>query len=90
MSGFSLAVAPSSSIRYPCSMTRVLHWNGKDLPDELRELPAGSYIVAEYQPADLTPEEEAEIEVGLDEIDRGETVSADEVHASIDEMLRHR
>lgn len=24
---------------------RVLHWNGKDIPEELRELPAGTYVV---------------------------------------------
>lgn len=26
-------------------MSRVLHWNGKDLPEELRDLPAGRYVV---------------------------------------------
>jgi hypothetical protein len=25
---------------------RVLHWNGRDLPDELRELPAGTSLGA--------------------------------------------
>ena len=73
-------------------MTRVLHWNGKDLPRELRELPAGRYVIAEYHrdATDLTPEEEAELEAGLDEIDRGDTVPADEVYAEIDKMLGPR
>lgn len=37
-------------------MVRVLHWNGKDVPPELKELPAGEYAI---EPIDstLTPEE---------------------------------
>jgi predicted transcriptional regulator len=68
-----------------------VNWNGRDLPPELRELPAGRYVV---EPIDLTrdlsPEEEAGLEAGIDEIERGETASADDVGASIDEMLRRR
>jgi hypothetical protein len=38
---------------------RVLHWNGKDLPEELRELPAGTYVVEAIDKAPtLTPDEE--------------------------------
>ena len=69
------------------SRVRVLNWNGKDVPPELRELPAGRYVVAEYEPLPLGSEEEAGLEAGLDEIDRGDTLGADEVHAGIDEML---
>jgi hypothetical protein len=31
---------------------RVVHWNGKDIPDELRELPAGTYVL---EPVERTP-----------------------------------
>jgi hypothetical protein len=47
--------------------TRVVTWNGKDLPPELRELPAGRYVVeaVEDEAPTLTPEEEAGIEAAL-------------------------
>ena len=40
---------------------RVVTWNGKDVPPELRELPAGRYIVeaVEEEAPVLSPEEEA-------------------------------
>jgi hypothetical protein len=47
---------------------RVLTWNGKDVPAELRDLPAGRYVVEpvdEETPA-LSPEEEAGIEAALE------------------------
>jgi hypothetical protein len=38
---------------------RFLHWNGKDVPDELRELPAGTYVVEAVDDApSLTNDEE--------------------------------
>ena len=68
-----------------------MNWNGKDLPAELRELPAGRYVVESIDvAAELSPEEDAGLEVGLDEIERGDVVPADEVSARIDELLRHR
>ena len=27
-----------------------IHWNGKDLPDELRDLPPGTYVVEPIDP----------------------------------------
>jgi hypothetical protein len=44
---------------------RVVTWNGKDIPPELLELPAGRYVVEEEPPM-LTPEEEAGIEAALE------------------------
>ena len=40
---------------------RVVTWNGKDVPPELRELPAGRYVVeaVEDEAPALSPEEEA-------------------------------
>ena len=51
-------------------------WNGKDVPAELRELPAGRYVVEameEEAPA-LSPEEEAGIEVALESYRQGRVV----------------
>jgi hypothetical protein len=58
-------------------MSQVLHWNGKDLPKELRKLPAGRYIVEEL---DETPALSAEDEEGLRQ--RWPPFARDEVLAS--------
>ena len=47
---------------------RVVTWNGKDVPAELRELPAGRYVVEavdDEAPA-LSQDEEAGIEAALE------------------------
>jgi hypothetical protein len=47
---------------------RVVTWNGKDVPPEFRDLPAGRYVVeaVEEQAPALSPEEEAGVEVALE------------------------
>ena len=57
---------------------RVVTWNGKDIPPELLDLPAGRYFVesAEDEPPVLTPEEEAGIEVALESYRLGRVVDA--------------
>jgi hypothetical protein len=38
----------------------VVEWNGQDVPEQLRNLPAGRYVLAPVdEAAALTPEEEA-------------------------------
>ena len=38
----------------------VVEWNGRDVPEQLRELPAGRYVLARVDEAvALSPEEEA-------------------------------
>jgi len=51
---------------------RVVTWNGKDVPPEFRDLPAGRYVVevVEEQAPALSPEEEAGIEVALESYPR--------------------
>ncbi len=68
---------------------QVVTWNGCDVPPELRALPAGRYVLAEYD-GELSAEEEAGIAAGLDEIDRGETESWDDVRGDLDAMLRRK
>ncbi len=53
--------------------TRIVTWNGKDVPAELLDLPAGLYVVVpmdEHAPA-LSGEEEAGIELALESYRRG-------------------
>ena len=68
---------------------RVLTWNGKDVPPELRELPAGRYVVEavdEDTPA-LSPEEEAGIEAALESYRQGRVVDAQRAREIIDAAL---
>lgn len=66
-------------------MDRVLKWNGKDLPDELRELPAGRYVIVPVDDrTDLSPEEEAGIEAALASYRKGHVVDAERARAIID------
>jgi hypothetical protein len=68
---------------------RVLIWNGKDVPAELRDLPAGRYVVEpmdEDAPA-LSPEEEAGIEGALESYRQGRVVDAKRAREIIDAAL---
>ena len=59
---------------------RLIRWNGRDLPDELRALPPGEYVIAPVQAGGPLSEAEAEgLEEALAEAERGETVDAGEV-----------
>lgn len=69
---------------------RVLTWNGKDVPAELRDLRAGRYVVEpmdEEAPA-LSPDEEAGIEVTLESYRQGRIVDAKRARKIIDAALR--
>jgi hypothetical protein len=65
---------------------RILTWNGKDVPTELRDLPAGRDVVEavdEEAPA-LSPEEEAGIEAALESCRQGRVVDAKRAREIID------
>jgi len=69
---------------------RVLHWNGKDIPEELRGLPAGRYVVEAVD--DVAPSLSQEDEDGLRQalaslrVGKGRTI--DQVRQTIDAALR--
>lgn len=64
-------------------------WNGKDVPDQLRELPAGRYIVeaVDDEAPLLSPEEEAGIEAALESYRQGPVVDAGRARQIIDAAL---
>ena len=69
--------------------TRFVTWNGKDLPAEFRDLPAGRYVVEavdDEAPA-LSPDEEAGIEVALESYRQGRVVDATRASRIIDVTL---
>ena len=69
--------------------SRILTWNGKDLPSELRDLPAGRCVVeaVEDEAPALTPEEEAGIEAALESYRQGRVVDAKRAREIIDGAL---
>jgi len=64
-------------------------WNGKDAPPELRELPAGRFVVevVEDEVPALSPEEEAGIEAALESYRQGRVVDAKPAREIIDATL---
>jgi predicted transcriptional regulator len=71
-------------------MARILHWNGKDVPNELRELPPGEYVLEPLirDAPPLTAEEEEGIRRALASRGTGRVVSHEEVTRSIDDVLK--
>jgi hypothetical protein len=65
-------------------------WNGKDVPTELPDLPAGRYVVepVEEEAPTLSPEEEAGIEAELESYRQGRVVDAERAREIVDAALR--
>ena len=68
---------------------RFVTWNGKDLPPELRDLPAGRYVIeaVEEDAPVLTPDEDAGIEAALESYRQGRVVDAKRAREIIDAAL---
>lgn len=69
---------------------RIVTWNGKDVPTEFRDLPAGRYVVeaVEDEAPPLSPKETAGIEAALESYRRGRVVDAQRAREIIDAALR--
>jgi hypothetical protein len=80
------AMARGVHVLYAFVVT-IIHWNGRDLPEDLRKLPAGDYAI---QAADelvaLSPEEEEGLLVALSSLRAGNGVAHEEVR---ERVLRH-
>ncbi len=69
-------------------MARVLHWNGEDVPEELRDLPAGRYVVESLDDVpELTEDEEEGLRQALASLRAGNGRTVDEVRGTIDATL---
>ena len=65
---------------------RVMDWNGRDLPEALRELPPGHYVlerVESPEEAGLTPAQVEGIRDAIRSLDRGEGIPWETVHADL-------
>jgi hypothetical protein len=69
---------------------RTLTWYGKDVPPELRELPAGRYFVeaVEEEAPELSADEEAGIEAALESYRHGRALDAERAREIIDAAFR--
>ncbi len=69
--------------------SRVLHWNGTDIPEELRELPAGTNVVEAVESAlELSPEDDLGLSEALASLKAGEGRTLDQVRPTIDSITR--
>lgn len=68
---------------------RVVTWNGKDVPSELRDLPAGRYVVEaiDDEAPTLSPEEESGLETALESYRQGRVIDAAQARQIIDAAL---
>ena len=62
----------------------IINWNGSDLPEALRRLPAGRYVVERLDESlALTPDEEEGLIQALESLRAGRGVEHEQVRARI-------
>lgn len=67
---------------------RVLHWNGKVIPHELRDLPGGTYVVEAVDEApSLSADEEHGIAHALASLRAGQGRTTEQVRQRINSLL---
>lgn len=70
-------------------MARILKWDGKRLPTELLDLPAGQYVVESVDDAPaLTPEEESGLEAALASLRRGDGIAPGEARRRVTAAIK--
>jgi hypothetical protein len=66
----------------------IVDWNGKDLPSELQDLPAGRYMLEAVDDAGLTEDEDRGVELALEQYRQGLTVDAAQARQIFDALLK--
>lgn len=64
--------------------SRIIDWDGSHLPEELRELPPGRYVV-EPLSSPLTAQEEQGIREALEDLDAGRGIPLDDVFGELED-----
>ena len=73
---------PTQKGRYALPMAVIVNWNGVDLPEELKALKKGRYVLVPIdEPPELTEEQEAGLEDAMASIREGRSTSLDEALA---------
>ena len=71
------------------SVMTIMSWNGDDLPDELRDLPAGRYVVTPVDEArELSAEEDAGLQQAMSSLRAGEGLDHEDVRNRIATKLK--
>ena len=74
--------------RYALPMAVIVNWNGVDVPEELKALEKGRYVLVPIdEPPELTEEQEAGLEAAMASIRAGEGLSRDEAFAKLKASL---
>lgn len=60
-------------------MSIIIQWDGRDVPEQLKQLPEGRYILVPADALPLTEEEDAGLIAALDSAEAGRVKPADEV-----------
>jgi hypothetical protein len=66
---------------------RVFRWNGRDLPEELRELPAGTYVLEAVDAPALSEEDEEGLQQALASLRAGKGRTLDQVRNAIASLV---
>ena len=73
---------PTRKGRYALPMAVIVNWNGVDVPEELKALKKGRYVLVPIdEPPELTEEQEAGLEDAMASIRAGEGLSLEEALA---------
>jgi hypothetical protein len=69
---------------------RIIEWDGTHIPDELRQLPPGRYLVSDpyWDDDELTEEEEAGVLLAIEEIDAGQGIPLEDAIREIRALAR--
>ena len=74
--------------RYALPMAVIVNWNGVDVPEELKALKKGRYVLVPIdEPPELTEEQEAGLEAAMASILEGHGLSRDEAFAKLKASL---
>ena len=85
----AVSVAAQTWPVYSSSMTVVLNFDGKELPEEMRLLPSGRYVLQSVDEVPvLTSEEESGLEEASRSLDAGEGFTPDQLRAEIKGIAR--
>ena len=79
---------PTQKGRYALPMAVIVNWNGVDVPEELKALEKGRYVLVPIdEPPELTEEQEAGLEAAMASIRAGEGLSLEEALAQAKAIL---
>ncbi len=69
-------------------MALIVNWNGVDVPEELKALKKGRYVLVPIdEPPEITEEQEAGLEAALASVRAGQGLSRDEAYAKVKASL---